>query len=800
MDLPRFRSLLTAQQRASIDLEATWLRYRAGGGLDEDDAFEAWLAGQYPDLFAAEPPPADTPVQMSRVLPARFACEGDPAQTRVDADAPTLFAGDSASQPDAPSAVAAGVFHYEMLGTAGKGGMGTVHIARDTELLRRVALKQLKPEADVVAGARTRFLREVQITAQLDHPNIVPVYALEVVPGGTPAYTMKLVQGMTFHALLNDTRDALAAGREPDEAHSLAARLEHFLKVCDAMAYAHDKGVIHRDLKPANLMIGRHNEVYVMDWGLCRILQVDDDDEPENSVVMTSPDASGSASQTRFGDIVGTPKYMSPEQARGHNQVLDARSDQCALGLILYEIVTLRAPYDGHTAREVLANAATGKRRPISHRQAGGRIPRELAAIIERATAFAADDRYASVAALAADLRRYLRGEAVLARPDTPWQRAQRWITQHRQAALNILLGTVAAASVAIGGLLWLNQRQAQSERVREQRILALSSAVSAIGDQVQMRFLQVEGGLVNLADSVAQILVHGRNTNQRVYLRSDFVDPKRAPPDLIPSAVQHGRVSLGWPVWLIPAGLPRKDALAQVDKLAALQDFMRDIFARSAHMIAASNTDFYAGRQTTLSGDRNALASILVALDNGITGRYPGWDEMPADFDPRVRPWYSVARGKHGPQWGDPYASIADGPIELPLSVPLYDDHSKFIGVVSAQFLPDEMVKSLFSVPRGRAIQAMYLLDAKGHILAASGNKFPLQHPGSDDAIHQVFPLPELLTRVKAGQSGVLQTLLRGIPAVVAFDSIAPFGWSVVAVVDPQRLFAAKSTVGPAE
>ncbi|HSN01315.1 MAG TPA: protein kinase, partial [Rudaea sp.] len=681
MDLQCFRDSLTPAQRAAIDVDAQWRRYRAQGGFEDEAAFETWLAGQFPQLFTAGG--GDEFVEVSRVLPARFA-HAD-ARTLDIAEAATIHVVSDASSTDTKSTPGAREFHYSVIGTAGAGGMGTVHIARDTELLRRVALKQLNADADANVSARTRFLREAQITAQLDHPNIVPVHALEVAPGGTPAYTMKFVEGKTFHALLNEARDFFASGAWPDETRSLASRLEHFLKVCDAIAYAHDKGAIHRDLKPANLMLGRHNEVYVMDWGLCRILRQPDDTPPDKSVVMSTPDVSGSASETRVGDVVGTPKYMAPEQAQGRNDALDARSDQCALGLILYEMVTLNPPYEGRTAYEVLANAASGQRRPIVHAYLRRRIPRELCAIIERATAFKPENRYADVTAMAADIRRYLRGEAVLARPDTTMQRAQRWIVRHRQAALNAVLGIVAVAAVAIGGLLWLNQRQFRAERLREQRLLALSTTVSDIGDQVQMRFLQLEGGIENLADSVSQILVHGQDTAQRVYLFEDFHDPARAPADLVPSALRPGRISLGSPVWIVPKGADRDALMAQVHRLAALQEFMRDIYARSARMVEKSGQDLYSGGQPKMETDDSPLGAILIALEDGLTARYPGWDGLPADFDPRLRPWYAIARGKHGPQWGDPYASIGNGPIELPLSVPLYDDRQRFVGVVTA-------------------------------------------------------------------------------------------------------------------
>jgi serine/threonine-protein kinase len=600
---------------------------------------------------------------------------------------------------------------------------------------------------------------------------------------------MKFVEGQTFHAMLNEARDFFENKRLPDETRTLPARIEHFLKVCDAMAYAHDKGVIHRDLKPANLMLGRHNEVYVMDWGLCRAMQQPDETPPDKSIVLSTPDASGSASETQLGDVVGTPKYMSPEQAQGRNRELDARSDQCALGLILYELVTLDPPYAGRTAYEVMVNAAAGKRRPVVHAYLGKHLPRELVAIIERATKLSPDERYPDVAEMAADLRRYLRGEEVQARPDALWQRAQRWIVRHRQGALTTVLATIAIAAVAIGGLLWQNQRTFQAERLREQRLLTLTGAVADVSDRVQMRFLQLEGGIENLADSVAQILVHGRPSDQRYYLASDFADPQLAPDDLKPSATHEGKISLHWPVWVLPAGLDREQALLQVRKLTVLHQFMRDIYMRSTRMLQGNNVDFYSGREIALTADSSPLTAILIALDNGITARYPGWDGVGPDYDARKRPWYTLAAGKHGPKWGASYANAATHLVELPLSIPLYDERAQFIGVVSAAFLPDVLVKSVFKLQASAAVEAMYLLDGDGHILAATGKTVPIEQPQPDAEVTQKFPLPALLRRVKAGQTGVLEASLGGQKVVIAYDEVAPFGWSVVAVADARRL-----------
>jgi eukaryotic-like serine/threonine-protein kinase len=805
MDVQRIRSALTPEQRAAIDVDAAWRSYRAAGGMEDGDAFQNWLAEQYPLAFDPNRtrvgvPAKEQPVEVSMVMPSRFSTA---AVSAADSEAPTVVSDRSftpAAQSNEKSTALAAEFHYVIIGTAGKGGMGTVHIAKDTELLRRVALKQLNTDVESSLGARSRFLREAQITAQLDHPNIVPVYALEVAPGGMPAYTMKFVEGTTFHALLNEAREIFESGKQPDESRSLAARLEHFLKVCDAMAYAHDKGVIHRDLKPANLMLGRHNEVYVMDWGLCRVLRQQDEAPPDKSMVMSSPDVSGSASETQIGDVVGTPKYMSPEQAQGHNQQLDARSDQCALGLILYEMTTLNPPFEGRTAYEVLANAAIAKRRPVVHAYLGKRrIPRDLIAIIDRATAFSLTDRYASVADFAADIRRYLRGDAVLARADNLWQRMQRSVARNRQRVLTGILTLITLAALAIGGLLWQNQRQFNAERLREQRLLTLTSAVSDVSDSVQMRFLQLEGAMENLADSVGQILAHGQPSGQRYFLTADFADAARAPDDLQPSANHHGKISLHWPVWVIPPGADQDKAMLQVRKLTVLHQFMRDIYLRAARMIQGADVDFYTGREVALTEDNSPLTAIMISLDDGITARFPGWDGLTEDYDARTRPWYKVALNKRGPQWGGSYSNSATHLVEMPLSVPLWDGQGHFVGVVSAAFLPDMLVKSIFKVKAEAAVRAMYLLDREGHIVASTGNAVAIEAVEPDAEITQIFPSPELVKRIKAKQTGVLETTLRGKKVVIAYDEVSPFGWSVVAVADAQLLLKKTDEAMPA-
>ena len=195
-----------------------------------------------------------------------------PAPTTGDATAAPASQPPASSDGETAPAVPPNVRYVREM-VAGQGGMGTVHVARDLELLRRVALKELSLEVAHDRSARSRFVREVQVTAQLDHPHIVPVYGLEVASGGRPAYAMKLVEGQTFGQLIADTRafyETKASSR---------TRITHCRPASSTSSRSAtpsptrtSRGVVHRDLKPANLMVGRHNEVYVMDWGICRLM------------------------------------------------------------------------------------------------------------------------------------------------------------------------------------------------------------------------------------------------------------------------------------------------------------------------------------------------------------------------------------------------------------------------------------------------------------------------------------------------------------------------------------------------
>ena len=300
--------------------------------------------------------------------------------------------------------------HYIDLGVLGQGGMGEVRRVRDPDLNRVVALKIIRPERLALPGLVARFIEEAQITAQLEHPAIVPVYGLGRLPDGRYFFTMKQVRGQTMDAVIRSVHRVW--GSRPTD-WNVRRLLDAFLRVCEAVAYAHDRGVVHRDLKPSNIMLGPYGEVLVMDWGLAKVVGRPDrtgeelsplDAEEEEEAVQTARTA-----ETRIGRINGTPSYMPPEQASGRIDLLGPPSDVYALGAILFEILTGQAPFGGDTVAEILEQVRAGARRPFPEDL---HIPEGLRALCAQAMAHRAEDRYANAQALSAALRSWREGAA----------------------------------------------------------------------------------------------------------------------------------------------------------------------------------------------------------------------------------------------------------------------------------------------------------------------------------------------------------------------------------------------------
>ncbi len=345
---------------------------------------------------------------------------------------------------------------YEVRSKLGQGGMGAILEAFDVDLRRRLAMKVLRRDGtDGAARAPDpavvhRFLEEAQVAAQLVHPGVVPVHELGLDAEGRAFFTMALVEG-------SDLESVFALVREGREGWNLTRALGVLQRVCETMAYAHSRGVIHRDLKPANVMVGAFGEVYVLDWGLAKVVDVPSAppstrtlDTDRRAALAAEPDTSLA---TVDGAVVGTPSYMSPEQARG--EPLDARSDVYAVGAMLYTLLAGRRPYASPGAPLNAYQVVEAIRRgpPSALGLIAPRTSPELVSITERAMARDPARRYADMGALAEDLRAYLENRVVRAHRTGAWAELSKWVRRNRGTAAALASLVVAVvAGVAITG------------------------------------------------------------------------------------------------------------------------------------------------------------------------------------------------------------------------------------------------------------------------------------------------------------------------------------------------------------
>ncbi|MHC4598949.1 MAG: protein kinase domain-containing protein [Planctomycetota bacterium] len=316
--------------------------------------------------------------------------------------------------------------------------------AEDPELRREVAVKVLLPNARNDKAVVARFVEEAQVQGQLEHPSICPIHVIGRDQDGSPYFAMKRVRGKT----LSDVIEEYHGGGEIN----LTRLIEIFLKVCDAMGFAHSRGVIHRDLKPANVMVGDYGEVLVMDWGLAKIAGREDTRE-EGLAVQTDRSEQDSALKTMDGDVVGTPAYMPPEQASGKVAKMDERSDIYSLGAILYEILAGVAPFYGDPA-DVLFKVIKGKfNSPTEQGETSKAIPREMESVVLKAMATEKRDRYRNVKELRDDILAWTEGRTLQAAEYTSLERAAKWVMRNK--ALSAVIGVVTLAVLVVGGVFW---------------------------------------------------------------------------------------------------------------------------------------------------------------------------------------------------------------------------------------------------------------------------------------------------------------------------------------------------------
>jgi WD40 repeat protein/serine/threonine protein kinase len=357
------------------------------------------------------------------------------------------------------------------------GGMGQITLVHDNHLGRDIALKTLLPDRVQNAsknrtrtGAPTmelltvpiiaRFLQEAHITGQLEHPSIIPIYEMGYKNDGTLYYTMMYVRGLSIEEKLKEAKDL----------KDRLLLLTHFLDMCQAMAYAHSRGVIHRDLKPMNVMVGKYGETIVIDWGIAKVkgeVDINAKDLSDNVKVLQVGDTQATA-KTMYGQTIGSPFYMPPEQAAGKTDQVDERADIYALGAILYVILTGQPPYHGMNVREFLVKVQQFDPKPVL--EVEKQAPKELAAIVAKAMQRKREDRYQTSGELASEVEKFLSGGLVSAYEYSAAELFKRWYKRNR-VVVNL---TLAASVLLLAVGVW------SYFAIREQRDIAVANEIEA--------------------------------------------------------------------------------------------------------------------------------------------------------------------------------------------------------------------------------------------------------------------------------------------------------------------------------
>lgn len=419
----------------SIFLEAVELP------LDQRQGFLDQCCGDDLELRAAvdELIAADQQAGKGEFLAANlFGKDADPEQASL--------AGES-SKPDDSG-------RFRIIRSYREGGLGEVLLAHDRQLDRDVAVKQIKPMWKDSVEAQQRFIQEAKVTGRLEHPGIVPIYAMGTWPDGQPYYAMRFIKGDTmkdaidrYHSLLDQQSSA--------DLSRLALRelLAQFVDVCNTIRYAHSKRILHRDIKPSNVMVGPYGETLVVDWGLAKLLDEPAEESMTADLARAWGESNGST-PTQVGGIIGTPHYMSPEQAKGKLDQIGTRTDVYLLGATLYQILTGHPPHKDESVSKLLKRISQGTLVPP--REIAPRIAPPLESICLKAMATDSADRYVNPDRIADDVNRWMADQPVSVHVDSNSVRVSRWMRIHRTATSTIAVATLLLAVGGVfGSVLW---------------------------------------------------------------------------------------------------------------------------------------------------------------------------------------------------------------------------------------------------------------------------------------------------------------------------------------------------------
>ena len=605
---------------------------------------------------------------------------------------------------------------FEVTDKLAEGGQGEILKAKDRFLNRTVALKNLKLSTDRDLTNKRVFIEEAKLTAQLDHPAIIPVYSVNTYQRQSPCFSMKLVSGKTLASYLKETiRLYTQQGVEKfNERMSLATRLEYFLKICDAITYSHNKNVVHRDLKPDNIMIGQFHEVYVMDWGIAGIIPASDGTPLSQSSLDRDSDT-----------LFGSAGFIDPASVK--NAEPHAQMDIYALGIILYEIVTLRRGFIGDTREGILMNALDGKYPPVKHRCPGVRIELDLVAIIEKTRTPNRECRYTAVHQLSSDIRRYLSNHEVSCRPDNLPRKILRIIQRNLTLTMSFVVVLILILSGSTTYNLIKRNHEIRAAKIRELALVEYQATVARQAHRLDSQFQHIAHLLSRISDKIDQAVRFSTQTpigdtasTNPIFSSYQYDDTKNLPPGTVHAPAYRKRINLDHPVYKLAPGIPLNSVQPQIEALFNLRSEFLSMYLSSSFRF----------RQDTINSLKDQAVSnglpvtwVYAGFEKGYLVSFPGKGGYPESYDPRLRPWYKENKSKMGIQWGTPYYDINGLGIVLPCTHTLYDSENQAYGVAAIDITLDYLVSELMTrkVEGADHIREKTVIDAQGRVLIST-------------------------------------------------------------------------------
>ncbi len=664
-----------------------------------------------------------------------------------------------------------------ILGPIASGGQAYINQAIDKKFSRTIAVKSLHDKLKVKPEYRRAFITEAKVTAQLEHPAIIPVYGLYEDDARGLHLSMKLVRGKTLKDYLSRLRNHYQKlpYREMvrSERSLIWKRLNIFLRVCEAISYVHHRQVIHRDLKPENIMIGSFNETYVMDWGIAEYRE----------------DGQHIAS----GQVAGTLQYMAPEVIR--KEPYDTRSDIFLLGLILYEITFLKRAYTSSKTREEAIDKASHCRvEPFEH-LFKNKVDEDLKRIIAKAMSPDPDLRYQSVQELTSDLNNYEMGDEVRANPDNFARKIQRHLRHHYKVMLFLCVLLLCAFATALSIGLY---REVEHRRQINQRDRVMAEAYSKgiyTCSRFDRQFKNFENILVAIAGQTALLFrSNPQQPHAEFYTYKDSINPARYPKGVVHSPTFQLDISMDDLLFIHPeSGKDPSEAIKkEMNVLYYLEDSLRSAVVNSL----GKDIPLHASRQEQndimLNRILPPLTLVYVGLTSGLHVSYPFRTDYPRDFDPRVRGWYTDAiREPHRAIWSTPYldSTESNSPVVISCSKAILDQDDKIIGVAGVDIMLSQLIKMLEKTGNtGDFILKKMLLDKTGRIMADSSGEWNPTVVG-EELKFSTHPRMDMLKKMWSERNGWIFLSENGTNYLIFYLEIESLQWLYIERINFDKL-----------